>query len=113
MISEQRKSPRVDFTEGVLAHPVTPSKSGNIFEVNAQAHSFQAVDISREGIRLNAGRPLPPQSILKLNFELLKRKPLDVFARVVWSRGDQAGLKFIVLDENAQKHIHSYTRYPG
>ena len=110
MIADKRQTQRVGFTSDVSAFPVVPSKSGNIFEVYPQQHMYSAVDISRGGIRLSTSTPFPQDTILKLKVEILKKHPLDIFARVVWSNNRHTGLKFIVLHEDVQRHITHYTR---
>jgi hypothetical protein len=110
MNEDKRQTQRVGFTSEVSAFSVLPSKSGHIFEVYPQHHLYHSVDISRGGIRLTTHKPFPQDSILKLKVEILKKRPLDIFARVVWSNDHHTGLKFIVLHEEVQRHIAQYTR---
>lgn len=110
MHAEKRQSHRVSYTSDVNAFDVVPSKSGFIFEVASEPHTFPAMDVSCGGIRLAVSRPLVDQSILKIRMELQKKKPVDVFARVVWTDQKQAGLKFIVVHEEAQRHLAHYTQ---
>jgi len=112
MIVDKRKAERVSYTSNVSAYRVAPSKSGNVFEVTPEPQIFPAVDVSRSGIRLATNRPLADEAILKLKLELRKKKPVDVFARVVWSNHQHMGLKFIILHEEAQRDLAQFTSSP-
>jgi hypothetical protein len=108
MIVEKRLSRRAGYTSPVDAYQVQPSRSGYIFEVSNEQERFPAVDISHTGIRLATSRTLPISAILKLKLALQPEKPVDVFARVVWSNQAQTGLKFIVLHEEAKQDLSVY-----
>jgi hypothetical protein len=112
MQEDKRRFPRVDFTSSLDVYPVIPSKSGFIFEVAPRHESMKAKDISQSGIRLATPQPIAYRSILKLRMELRKKQPVELFARVIWSENGQSGLKFIVLHEEAKRHLAQYTGAP-
>lgn len=112
MTDDKRQAERVGFTAEVAAYPVVASKSGNIYEVLSEPRSIPAVDISQGGIRLATKQPLDYHSVLKLKIEIQKKRPVDVFARVMWSNQHHSGLKFIVVHEEARRHITHYTHRP-
>jgi hypothetical protein len=58
-----------------------------------------SLDISHGGMRLETRKPLPLHSVVKLDFQMLAEKPVQVFAKVVWSSQGFSGLRFITSDE--------------
>ena len=105
--AERRERPRIRFEATVAIHLVTPSKSGNIFEVKGHPISVQASDINESGMCLLLEAPVAPQTILKVDFDVAG-KPVDVYARVVWANRDRCGLRFIVLDRICCRAIREY-----
>ncbi len=75
---------RQDCLTGSHCHP-EPCKSHNI---------------SSGGMKLATSRALPAHSVVKLDFQMFHEKPVQVFAKVVWSTTDCCGLRFISPDES-------------
>ena len=112
MPSERRQKPRVRFEDSVQVRCVVSSKSGHIFEVQGDTTHAQACDLCETGLRLRVKGVLDPQTILKVNFEI-KKKPVDVYARVVWATPEHCGLRFLVLDKECGKYIRDYVASSG
>jgi hypothetical protein len=110
---ERRKHPRAKFQETVTVHKVIESSSGNVFEVQGNPIIVKAEDVSEGGIRLEIGETNSPTKILKLNFQLQKNKPVDVYTRLAWTGKGQCGLQFIVLDEEIRRMIQTYVSKKG
>jgi len=103
--TERRKYPRAKFEAPVIVHKVIESSSGNVFEVQGTPITAKSTDVSEGGIRLEMAKSVPFTKIFKLNFQLLKNKSVDVYARVAWEGDGTCGLQFIVLDEEVRKQI--------
>jgi hypothetical protein len=56
-------------------------------------------DISHGGIRIETRKPLTLHTVVKLDFQMFTEKPVQVFAKVVWSSQGYCGLRFITSDE--------------
>jgi len=104
---EKRKHHRFEFQQTVQVFPVLPSKSGNIYEVQKDPIEIQAKDISEGGVRIHAYHDLDPDSILKLNFEIAKDRPVEVFGKIIWSQERHHGVRFLLADQETRKGIKS------
>jgi hypothetical protein len=60
-------------------------------------------DISHGGIRLETRKPLTLHTVVKLDFQMFTEKPIQVFAKVVWSSQGYCGLRFITSDETCAR----------
>ena len=105
---ERRKYPRAKFQENVTVHKVIESKSGNVFEVQGQSINAKAKDVSEGGMQLEIGKSGPAGNILKLNFQIQKNEPLDVYTKIAWEADGHCGLQFIVVDEEIRRQIKAY-----
>lgn len=105
MLKEKRQHKRIRFSEAVEAHEVLESKSGNVFEVQGTPMIVRSRNISEGGLCIELGSKVKPQMILKLNFQVGKKKEVDVYAKVVWADENMSGVQFIVLDETARRMI--------
>jgi hypothetical protein len=103
--NEKRQYKRAFFKETVNARRVTESKSGNVFEVQGTPLVVRSKNISEGGVCLELGDEARPQMILKLNFQVGKKKEVDVYAKVVWADKRLSGLQFIVLDDSIRRAI--------
>lgn len=54
----------------------------------------RARDLSEGGLRVETIAPLDPMTLVSMRLELPHGEPIDVLARVMWSRGDSMGLRF-------------------
>lgn len=70
-------------------------------ERGCRPHRCQSRDISPGGMKLETPKPLPLHSVVKLDFKMFEEKPVQVFAKVVWSTQSFCGLRFITSDELA------------
>ncbi|HUO58901.1 MAG TPA: PilZ domain-containing protein [bacterium] len=105
---ERRKFPRAKFNEDVTIHKVTESKSGNVFEVEGQSINAKAKDVSEGGMKLELGKGGSAGNILKLNFQIQKNQPFDVYTKIAWEADGYCGLQFIVVDEEIRRQIKAY-----
>jgi hypothetical protein len=105
---ERRRHARVKFQEPVTVHGVVESKSGNVFEVQGNPINVVARNVSEGGICLKIGDVSAPAKIFKLNFEIQKDKPVDVYSRLVWFTNGDCGLQFVVVDDKIRQIIRNY-----
>ena len=63
----------------------------------SDAESCWSQNISKGGMRLETKKPYRTNTILKLNFQFMEKKAVDVFAKVVWFRENRCGLKFMAF----------------
>jgi hypothetical protein len=59
----------------------------------------QSRDISHGGMRLETHKPLSLHTVVKLDFQMFEEKPVQVFAKVMWTTQESCGLRFITSDE--------------
>ena len=105
--NERRKHTRAKFQDSVVVHKVIESKSGNVYEVQGNPLVVKALDVSEGGIRLEIGSD-PSSKILKLNFQVQKNKPMDIYSKLAWTEKGTCGLEFIVADEQIRLLIRNY-----
>lgn len=105
---ERRKYPRATFQESVVIHNVVESKSGNVFEVQGNPLVVKARDVSEGGIQLEVGKTSVLSKIFKLNFQIQKNKPVDVYSKLAWNGNGVCGLQFIVADEEIRRMIRGF-----
>jgi hypothetical protein len=110
---ERRKHLRAKFSENVTIHRVIESSSGNVFEVQGNPIIVKAGDVSEGGIRVEIDNASAPTKILKLNFQIQKNKPIDVYTRLAWTENGNCGLQFIVLDDEIRQQIQDYVDKKG
>jgi hypothetical protein len=104
-IVERRRHDRFEFPQPVQIFPVLPSKSGNIYEVQNHSIEFKARDISEGGLRIEVDRPFDSNFLIKLNFEVLKDQPVEVYGKIIWSENNHCGIRFMLADEVLRKGI--------
>lgn len=105
MSSDKRQHKRASFKGTINSHQVIESKSGNVFEVQGTPMMVRSRNISEGGICLELGDASKAHMILKLSFQVGKKKEVDIYAKVVWVDKDLSGLQFIVLDDSARRAI--------
>ena len=96
---EKRWSPRNTMVRKVAVVPHDGPFSRLM--TSAPIDSCWSQDISKGGMRLETKKPYTPNAILKLNFQFMDKKAVDVFAKVVWSRADRCGLKFMAFGQRS------------
>lgn len=104
---EKRRHKRFKFAEEVRVFPVLPSASGNIFEVQQEPVPSKAFDISEGGMRMEWDGELSPEFLLKLNFEFSNNLPVEVYGKIVWTKTDQVGVRFMVTDAAIRHGVKS------
>ncbi len=55
-------------------------------------------DISQGGIKIETAKPIPLSTVVKLDFQMFEEKPVQVFAKVVWTAERCCGLQFMTFD---------------
>ena len=109
-VSEKRRRERFEVKKPVRVFTVVPSKSGNIFEVDAKHQPGIAHNISESGLKLEVQRPFKSEAILKLNIELEKDQTIEVYAKIVWAKKTHCGVSFVLPDEWAIKAIQDLAK---
>lgn len=92
---EKRWSPRNALVRKVEVVP--HDGPFNRLMTQTPVESFWSRDISKGGMRLETKKPFRANAILKLNFQFIDKKAVDVFAKVVWFRENYCGLKFMAF----------------
>ena len=92
---EKRWSPRNSLVRKVSVAP--HDGPFDRWMTRPSTESCWSKDISKGGIRLETKRAFKANSILKLNFQFMDKRSVDVFAKVVWSKADLCGLKFMAF----------------
>ena len=110
VLEEKRRHNRFNFQKTVKVFPVLPSKSGNIYEVQNQSLEVKAFDISEGGLRLESEGELNPNFLIKMNFELIKDRPVEVFGRIMWSSERSHGIRFMVADHEIQHGVRALSK---
>ena len=98
---EKRWSPRNSFIRKVEVTPHDGPFKGLM--TTTAVESCLSQDISKGGIRLETKKFYRTQSVLKLNFQYMDKKAMNVIAKVVWSKQDNCGLKFMAFGENHRR----------
>ncbi len=106
-LNEKRHFDRFKFQKPVRVFSVLPSKSGNIYEVQKNCLELKASNISEGGLNLEVEKPLDSQYLLKMNFEVEKDQLVEVYGKVVWSRENHCGVRFMLTDPVLRKGIRS------
>ena len=109
-LQEKRRFNRVEFQKSVRVFPVLPSKSGNIYEVQNEGLQVKAVDISEGGLRLETNEELNENFLIKMHFEFVKDKPVEVFGRIMWSSEGRHGIRFMIADQEIQHGIRALSK---
>lgn len=106
---EKRRFNRFDFQKRIRVFPVLPSKSGNIYEVQKESFDARSFNISEGGLSFKTERELNPQFLLKMNFEAPGDQPVEVYAKVIWAKDRQCGVRFIYTDPSLRNSVRSIT----
>ena len=109
-MEEKRRFNRFDFQNVIHVFPVLPSKSGNIFEVQKESFEASASNISEGGLKFETKKELSPNFLLKLNFELTHDQPLEVYGKVIWSKDNRFGIRFMYTDQTLRQAVRSIAR---
>jgi hypothetical protein len=107
MVEEKRRYNRFGFQKSVQVYPVLPSISGNIFEVQKESIEARASNVSEGGLALETSRPLNPDNLVKMNFEVADHQPVEVYGKIIWSRSNRCGVRFMYLDASLRKGVRS------
>ncbi|SRR5579871_1073963 len=105
--NEKRKFNRFEFQKPIRVFPVLPSKSGNIYEVQKESFEVRASDVSEGGVGFETNRNMNPDWLLKMNFEVEANEPVEVYGKIVWSRSNRCGVRFMHMDSSLRKIVRS------
>ncbi len=94
---EKRWSPRNKFFRKVEVVPHNAPFARLVSDDKPK--TFWSQDISKGGMSLQTNQSLPASAVVKLNFQYLEKKPMNVFAKVVWTRANECGLKFMAFED--------------
>lgn len=106
-VDEKRRFTRFEFQETIRVFPVQPSKSGNIYEVQKEFFEARASDICEGGLGFEAKQELDPSFLLKINFDVPVKKPVEVYGKVVWAKNRRYGVRFMYTDQILRKGVRS------
>ena len=110
--AERRRFKRAPFRGSVEVQSVTPSKTGNVYEIKAPRIPLSACNIGEGGLELNLPSDLKPGTLLKLTFRTGPegQEVSEAFARVVWNREGRHGVQFLMLEEETHRRIRRIVR---
>jgi predicted NUDIX family phosphoesterase len=106
--TEKRQHIRINFENQILIYQITKSQTGNIFVIDRRKILGKSKDISVGGMRAELQNASSISQFLKLNFELEKNTPLEIYAERVWENAGFYGLRFTQRDEDFSKLISAY-----
>jgi hypothetical protein len=108
--SERRKHRRAVYSNPLHVQTVSSSKTGNVFEVKNQAFPAHGRDISEGGFGVNLPSAFKPGAILKIIFKvgIHDENESEAYVRVVWTRQDNHGLQFLMLEDSTLRKIRGY-----
>jgi hypothetical protein len=109
---ENRQHLRINFENQIIIYQITKSQTGNIFVIDGTRIFGKSKDISVGGMRMEVLSAVSLSKFSKLNFELEKNTPLEIYTERVWGNGDICGLRFIQRDEYFTKQISAYVGRP-
>ena len=98
---EKRWSPRNQFYRKVEVVPHNGPLKGLTYSTAPE--SCWSKDISKGGISLETKKAYRTQSVLKLTFQYMEKKAMNVVAKVIWSKQDRCGLKFMAFGEDYRR----------
>ena len=104
-MNDKRRHDRFEFQKRIHVFPVLPSKSGNIYEVQKDSFEAHSSNLSEGGLGLETAKPLNPDFLLKVNFELQSDQAMEVYGKVVWSRQNHCGIRFMYTDASLRRGI--------
>jgi len=107
---ERRKHKRAQYGIPLQVQPVSPSKSGNVFEVQDRYLGAGGVNISEGGLNFELGESLQPGSILKVTFKIRPQDSVEheTYAKVMWVKKTNHGVQFLMLEENTLRKIRGF-----
>jgi hypothetical protein len=111
-IPERRKYKRAPFRGSVEIQTVTPSKTGNVYEIQSPRIPLSACNIGEGGLELSLPSDLKPGTLLKLTFRTGPegQELSEAFARVVWNRDGRHGVQFLMLEDETHRRIRGIVR---
>jgi hypothetical protein len=101
MAAEKRWSPRNAFLRKVQVVPHTVPFARLVTEEKPQVCWSQ--NIGKGGMCLETSKPFNRDLVVKLNFQYMEKKPMNVFAKVIWARANQCGLKFMAFGDSQRR----------
>lgn len=109
-IAERRKYQRASYPHSFQLQPVSPSKSGNVYEVMEKRIGAGGRDISEGGLRFDLNESLAPGSIIKISFKMREQDDVEheTYAKVLWVKRATHGAQFLMLEENALHNIRGF-----
>ena len=104
---ERRKFKRAPFRGSIEIQTVTPSKTGNVYEIQTPRIPLSACNIGEGGLELNLPSDVKPGTLLKLTFRTGSegQELSEAFARVIWNRDGRHGVQFLMLEEETHRRI--------
>jgi len=110
--TEDRQHVRIYFENPIVIYQITQSQSGNVFMIDRIKILGKSKDISMGGIRAELANAASLSKYMKLNFELKKNGPLEIYTERIWEKAELCGLRFIQPDNNISKQISNYVSHP-
>jgi hypothetical protein len=109
-IAERRKYQRASYPGSFQVQPVSPSKSGNVFEVMEKRLGADGRDISEGGLRFDLDKTLTPGSIVKISFKVREQDTIEheTYAKVMWVRSVTHGAQFLMLEDTTLHKIRGF-----
>lgn len=106
----RRRKARVPFSSPVFVEEVEGSSESGPLRTGGCPVTVEGLDLSEEGMGLRVPRRVLPGSLVKVSFRMVLDRELSTVARVVWSDGRRAGLRFLMLDPPLRKAVCFYVQ---
>ncbi len=100
---EQRKTGRVLVGRTVESYPVFPSYQAFLADSGKIYLAGFLQDIGRGGLGLSMKMHLLAGSVLKFRFQSSGNRQVEVFGKIVWSKLNRAGAKFLSPNQEPLK----------
>jgi hypothetical protein len=109
---EQRLFKRANHRMTVEIQSVSTSESGNVFEVKHERVHLNSCDLSERGMGLRLPFSGKVGSVLKISCRVGPdpKDIVEVFARVMWSKGKKCGVHFLMLENEAREILRGIVR---
>ncbi len=103
----ERLHERFKYLKSIQIYLVQPSPSLNIYQTAKTPFRGRAQNISEGGLKLKTPIPLKESDILIVDLALEMEKSFDLYAKVVWVKEDDCGMRFIITSNEVLRTIRN------
>lgn len=109
---ERRLFKRASRRMTVEIQSVSTSESGNVFEVKHERIPLKFCNLGEGGMGLRLPFAAKIDSVLKISFRvgLDPGEIVEVFARVIWTKDERCGVRFLMLENETRQSLRGIVR---